>query len=287
MFGGITPVLVLTLVAALIVIIYLTLSAGAGKKSWADDVAAVKARSAAHGEHVHVHPPGVPPEDVELAGRRIGAAFMIFAGVILFIGAIPLGIAIALGNDVQSGLIGGIIPFILGIILLSYGGYLWDKYKHVSWTKQALREFDQQRLHVQQDTMRQQAELEAMERRLRDEIASLKDNAQSVKTAAASTIVATAKLILPDNSELSLALEPRWIGRADLEKFIQSGNVKFISRQHCLIDFATGKYYIEDQNSANGTRLNGHEIKGKGKLELKDGDVIELANEAKLAFRVI
>jgi hypothetical protein len=33
--------------------------------------------------------------------------------------------------------------------------------------------------------------------------------------------------------------------------------------------------------------LNGHEIKGKGRLELKDGDVIELANEAKLAFRVI
>lgn len=286
MFGGITLLLVLTLVAALIVIIYLALSAGARKKSWADDVAAVKAKSAAHGEHVHGHQSGVPPQYVGLAERRIGAALMMFTGVILSIGSIPLGIAIAFGNDVHPGLIGGIITFILGICILGYGSYLWDKYNHVSWTKHALKEFDQQRWHVQQDTVRRQAELEALERRLQDDIASLKANAQPVKSPDASTIVAAAKLILPDNSELSLALEPQWIGRADLEKFTQSGNAKFISRQHCLIDYE-GKYYIEDQNSANGTRLNGHEIKGKGRLELKDGDMIELANEVKLAFRVI
>lgn len=66
-----------------------------------------------------------------------------------------------------------------------------------------------------------------------------------------------------------------------------------ISRQHFTISQENDKYYIEDGNtavqdkpSANHTYLNGVDITDKGQQELKDGDVIDLANTVKLTFRM-
>lgn len=98
---------------------------------------------------------------------------------------------------------------------------------------------------------------------------------------------ARGKLILSNNSEIVLADTTRTIGRGDLDRVVSSDDLKYISREHLRIDFENGAYYVEDHSSANGTKLNGTEIRGKGKQELKDGDRIEVAGVATLSFRVL
>jgi pSer/pThr/pTyr-binding forkhead associated (FHA) protein len=95
-----------------------------------------------------------------------------------------------------------------------------------------------------------------------------------------------ARLILPDNREISLASQARWIGRDDLNGIVSENSVEYISRRQLVITLENGRYYVEDQDSANGTRLNGTEIKGKGKYELNNGDLIEVAEVMTLIFRV-
>jgi pSer/pThr/pTyr-binding forkhead associated (FHA) protein len=99
--------------------------------------------------------------------------------------------------------------------------------------------------------------------------------------------VVSASLTLPNGSEIPLSTTDRWIGRDELRQALTSGGLQFVSREHILISYANGRFYVEDPRSSNGTRLNGNEIKGKGKFELKDGDVIELASEVKLAFKIL
>jgi len=71
-------------------------------------------------------------------------------------------------------------------------------------------------------------------------------------------------------------------------KYIQDG-LKYISRRSIEpqknqfeIIPENGKYYILDNNSVNGTWLNGENIKGRGKKELSDGDIIKPANHIKV-----
>jgi len=95
-----------------------------------------------------------------------------------------------------------------------------------------------------------------------------------------------ARLKLPGNGEISLATEARWLGLDDLNGLVPEHNLKYISRQHLIIRFENGQYYVEDQNSTNGTRLNGTEIKGKGKYRLDNGDQIAVADVITLTFKV-
>ena len=96
---------------------------------------------------------------------------------------------------------------------------------------------------------------------------------------------ARARLKLPDNREISLATREQWIGRDDLNGIVPEHDVKYISRRHLIIKFESGQYYIEDQDSANGTKLNGTEIKGKGKFQLNNGDLIEAADVVVFSYR--
>jgi hypothetical protein len=95
-----------------------------------------------------------------------------------------------------------------------------------------------------------------------------------------------ARLKLPSNSEITLATEARWLGRDDLNGLVPEHDLQYISVQHLIIRFENGQYYVEDQNSTNGTRLNGIEITGKGKYRLDNGDHIELAEVVTLTFKV-
>jgi adenylate cyclase len=51
-----------------------------------------------------------------------------------------------------------------------------------------------------------------------------------------------------------------------------------VSRPHARISIADGHYWIEDLGSANGTELDGHQIKGKGKLRLEPGQTIRISD---------
>lgn len=97
---------------------------------------------------------------------------------------------------------------------------------------------------------------------------------------------AGAKLISPDNSEIALAEGTRVIGRGDFDRTLAGEDLKYISRQHLSITFEDSEYFVEDRDSANGTNLNGVEIKGKGKQMLQDGDRIEVAAVVTLTFKL-
>jgi len=59
---------------------------------------------------------------------------------------------------------------------------------------------------------------------------------------------------------------------------------KSVSRRHCRIVKEGEEYFIEDQESKHGTRLNGEEIKGQGRKDLKDQDKISLGDETEIIF---
>ena len=103
-------------------------------------------------------------------------------------------------------------------------------------------------------------------------------------------------LVLPDNSNISIEASPKTIGRIELLdylKTIQGIDPMTISRQHFTIlqDKDTyfiedGKTVVQDKPSANHTYLNGVDITDKGQQELKNDDVVDLANTVKLTFRL-
>ena len=94
------------------------------------------------------------------------------------------------------------------------------------------------------------------------------------------------KLALADNTEIQLTGPTTDIGRDNFGKLASDDTLNYVSRQHCRITTEEGKYFIEDLQSANGTKVNGVDIVGKGKQELKDGDRIDLADVVSLTFRV-
>jgi hypothetical protein len=97
--------------------------------------------------------------------------------------------------------------------------------------------------------------------------------------------VNTSSLVLPDNSEISIAGEARSIGRSDLGRAVSPEAQKYISRQHLLVRSNNGRYFIEDSDSANGTKVNGVDITGRGRQELRDGDRIDVADAVSLTFK--
>jgi hypothetical protein len=94
-----------------------------------------------------------------------------------------------------------------------------------------------------------------------------------------------AKFVLPDNNEISLIGATRTIGRSDLNGAISPAALKYISRQHLLVRSDNGRYFIEDKDSANGTKINGANIRGKGRQALTDGDRVDVAGVTTLTFK--
>ena len=94
------------------------------------------------------------------------------------------------------------------------------------------------------------------------------------------------KLVFPDDSEIEIDESQRLLGRADLRNFLDS-DPKDISRGHFTVFEEYGKYYLEDGStnvqykaSEKHTILNEEDITGKGKIELNDGDTIQVSDVA-------
>jgi pSer/pThr/pTyr-binding forkhead associated (FHA) protein len=96
---------------------------------------------------------------------------------------------------------------------------------------------------------------------------------------------AAAVLDLPNGLRIRLGGESEIIGRAQVARSLGLDELGAISRQHFRIRFEDGKPFIEDMGSANGTTVNGLDIRGVGPLELHDGDVIKMAGKASLKLR--
>jgi len=98
-----------------------------------------------------------------------------------------------------------------------------------------------------------------------------------------------ARIIMPGGSEITLTGEPVFIERSDFNGSISQDILMKVSRQHILITYDRGKYYLKDygrdgKGSTNHTRINGTDIHDKTRKALKDGDKIELAGQPELTL---
>ena len=93
------------------------------------------------------------------------------------------------------------------------------------------------------------------------------------------------KFMTPEGEHIPLSGSTGSLGRKEFRSIVGSERAELISRQHIHFECEDGKYYIEDRNSTNGTKLNGSSISGKGRHLVKDGDKIELADALTITFK--
>ncbi|MEZ0346217.1 MAG: FHA domain-containing protein [Infirmifilum sp.] len=85
---------------------------------------------------------------------------------------------------------------------------------------------------------------------------------------------------------------PAKFGREDFKGMVPDDVLRLISRRATRgqftidYDYASGSFVIYDEGSTNGTFVNGEDIRGKGRVPLKDGDTISPANSFNLRFTV-
>jgi hypothetical protein len=96
---------------------------------------------------------------------------------------------------------------------------------------------------------------------------------------------AVSVLELSNGQMIRLGGESEIIGRARVARSLGLDELGAISRQHFRISFEDSKPFIEDMGSANGTTVNGKDIRDVGPVELHDGDVIKMAGKASLKLR--
>ena len=94
---------------------------------------------------------------------------------------------------------------------------------------------------------------------------------------------------MPGGNEIILTGNPVFIERNDFDSTLPNDLLMCISRQHILITYKNGKYYIQDyghdgKGSTNHTKLNGIDIFHKRKRALNEGDKIELAGQSELTL---
>ncbi|NLK07660.1 MAG: DUF3662 and FHA domain-containing protein [Firmicutes bacterium] len=86
----------------------------------------------------------------------------------------------------------------------------------------------------------------------------------------------------PDQGrQWALDLKPTGVGRGK-NQYIQLKDPG-VSRQHAVIRWTRGRYWIEDNNSKNGLSINGHKVT---KAILTDGDIVQLGG-CKLGFHMV
>ena len=80
---------------------------------------------------------------------------------------------------------------------------------------------------------------------------------------------------------IQLAEGSRFILGADPEIIVEDGQFiddPFLSNNHAEIVCLNGIFYIQDNNSTNGTFVNGLDIRNSNMIELKQGTIINLGN---------
>lgn len=106
-------------------------------------------------------------------------------------------------------------------------------------------------------------------------------------SAALPSAVTSAKIALPNGVEIQLVGNSRVIGRGDVARALDLDELALISRRHFEVKSEEEQFYIQDLGSANGTKLNGEDIRGKGPVSLNNDDVIEPAGAIYLKFYIL
>lgn len=100
---------------------------------------------------------------------------------------------------------------------------------------------------------------------------------------------AKARIIIPGRPDIPLNDNPTFVERSSFDPTLPHDVLMSISRQHVLITWDKGTYYVQDYGrdgtgSTNHSKLNGTDIYRKGRQPLKDGDRIELAQQSELTL---
>jgi len=101
------------------------------------------------------------------------------------------------------------------------------------------------------------------------------------------TVPFFAGLELPTGQIIPITSIQQEFGRRDFEKYISREAANVISRRHfsIIFDARTRAFYITDLGSTNGTLVNNEDIRGKGRVEIKDGDIISPAGVLNIRFK--
>lgn len=117
-------------------------------------------------------------------------------------------------------------------------------------------------------------------------------NGRAGRAGAEGSRVELARLwVVGSDRYLSVTMEEQAFGREDFRGLVADKRLVLrISRRskpHFVIkyDKSTNKFYIIDNKSTNGTYVNGVNIKGKGPVELHEGDIISPAKVINLRFQ--
>jgi hypothetical protein len=124
-------------------------------------------------------------------------------------------------------------------------------------------------------------------RRGREHLSKANETAPIEPSTIESSAPALAKLALPNGLDIRLSGDTKVIGRSHLARVLSLDDLGLVSRRHFGIKLEDEQFYIEDLGSANGTRLNGKDIGGRGPVSLDDGDVIEPAGVVSLKFHLL
>jgi hypothetical protein len=126
-----------------------------------------------------------------------------------------------------------------------------------------------------------------------DEVSVSNGTGQVEPGAAQAPPAPRARLLMPGGSEILLMGAPTFVERSDFNGKVPQDVLMSISRQHMLITYDSGTYYLQDYGrdgtgSTNHTRLNRVDIHHKGRQALNDSDQIELSRQpdATLTFKL-
>lgn len=94
-----------------------------------------------------------------------------------------------------------------------------------------------------------------------------------------------AKLIFTENNILKIKDYQKIIGRDDFLGLMVTDDLLFVGKNHFKLTRLDDGFYIEDLNSKNGTQVNGKDIRGLGKIKLKNNDEISILHVLTLQYR--
>ena len=69
------------------------------------------------------------------------------------------------------------------------------------------------------------------------------------------------------------------IGKSETRADIVIRDNKTVSRAHCIISVEDREYYLEDNNSLNGTYLENKKLQSDEKVRIQDGSRVRLSDE--------
>lgn len=95
-------------------------------------------------------------------------------------------------------------------------------------------------------------------------------------------------ILSTNRSKIKITVDPiSPSGREDFRFIFPESVLSYISRRHFKFTEENGEVCIEDIGSANGTLLNGREIRGGGLFAIKKGDNIDLGGRLRVTVEGI